>query len=72
MSAGEKAQMEKANLDYDKSQKIHAQSLVKVAALKIGLEKMEKENRDLKKEVRKKLRRTKKRRSYLTSSGALK
>ena len=63
MSAGEKAQMEKANLDYDKSQKIHAQSLVKVAALEIGLEKMEKENRDLKKEVRKKLRRTKKRRS---------
>ena len=50
---GEKAQIEKANLDYDKSQKIHAQSLVKIVALKIKLEKMEKENRDLRKKVRK-------------------
>ena len=50
---GEKAQIEKANLDHDKSQKRHTQSLVKIVTLKIKLEKMEKENRDLRKKVRK-------------------
>ena len=45
--------MEKANSDYDKSQKMHAQSLVKLVARKIELEKMEEENKALRKEVRK-------------------